>query len=74
MRVGVVYVCFKKTFSARVAGRTWPVSCRRVFVENRLPGHQIFFKHGVRLVEAAEIQLEALGRPATYTVFILPYL
>lgn len=39
-----------------------------------LPGHQIFFKHGVRLVEAAEIQLEALGRPATYAVFVLPYL
>lgn len=40
----------------------------------RKPGHQIFFKHGVRLVEAAEIQLEALGRPAAITVFILPYL
>lgn len=37
-------------------------------------GHQIFFKHGVRLVEAAEIQLESQGRPATYAVFILPYL
>lgn len=38
------------------------------------PGHQIFFKHGVRLVEAAEIQLESQGGPATYAVFILPYL
>ncbi|CAN0454555.1 unnamed protein product, partial [Ectocarpus sp. 8 AP-2014] len=28
----------------------------------------------VRLVEAAEIQLESLGSPATYAVFILPYL
>lgn len=38
------------------------------------PGHQIFYKHGVRLVEAAEIQLESQGGPATYAVFILPYL
>lgn len=38
------------------------------------PGRQIFYKHGVRLVEAAEIQLESQGGVATTAVFILPYL
>ncbi len=38
------------------------------------PGRQIFYKHGVRLVEAAEIQLESQGALQTYAVFILPYL
>ncbi|CAN0059661.1 unnamed protein product, partial [Scytosiphon promiscuus] len=37
-------------------------------------GRQIFYKHGVRLVEAAEIQLESQGGAATTAVFILPYL
>jgi hypothetical protein len=37
-------------------------------------GNAVYFKHGVRLIEAAEIRLEALSTTTTTVVFLLPYL
>ncbi|CAM9478325.1 unnamed protein product [Choristocarpus tenellus] len=37
-------------------------------------GHSIYYKHGVRLVESAEIRLETLTALATWIVFTLPYM